>query len=64
MFVDGVKLTALDGIEKDLGSLLDALKEAIIFSASRCGLLIRVMAENLLAVGTLNLFFGGFIAVL
>jgi hypothetical protein len=57
-------LTALDGIEKDLGSLLDALKEAIIFSASRCGLLIRVMAENLLAVGTLNLFFGGFIAVL
>ena len=64
MFIDRVKLTTLDGIEKNFSSLLDTLEEAIILSASSRSLLIRVMAENLLAVGTLDLFFGGFVAVL
>jgi len=64
MFIDGVKLATLDGIQKDLGSLLDAFKEAIIFRASSCSLLIRVVAENLLAVSTLDLFFSSFVAVL
>jgi hypothetical protein len=64
MFIDRVKLTALDGIEKDFSSLLNALEEAIILGTSSCSLFIRVMAENLLAVSTLDLFFGGFVAVL
>ena len=64
MFIDGIKLTALDRIKKNFGSLLNTLEEAIIFSASSRGLLIRVVAENLFAVGTLDLFLGGFVAVL
>jgi hypothetical protein len=43
---------------------LDALEEAIIFGASSRGLLIRVMTKNLLTMGTLNLFLGGFVTVL
>jgi len=64
MFINRVKLTALDRIEKNLSSLLNALEEAIIFGASSCGLFVRVMAKNLLPVGTLDLFLGGFVAVL
>ena len=63
MFIDGVKLATLDGIKKNFGSFLNALKEAIIFGASGGGFLVRVMTENLLAVCTLNLFFGSFVAV-
>jgi hypothetical protein len=63
VLVDGVKLATLDGIKKNFGSFLNALKEAIIFGASGGGFLVRVMTENLLAVCTLNLFFGSFVAV-
>ena len=63
MLIDGIKLTTLDGIKKDLGSLLDTLEKAVIFGASSGGLLIGVMTENLLAVCTLNLLFGSLVAV-
>jgi hypothetical protein len=64
MFINRIKLTPLDGIKKDFSSFLDAFEEAIIFGTSSCSLLIWVMAENFLAVGAFDLFFGGFVAVL
>lgn len=62
--VDGIELAALDGVEEDLGSLLDALEEVVILSAAGGSLLIGVVLEDLLAVGTLDLVLGSAEAVL
>lgn len=61
--VDGVVLATLDGVGQDLGGLLDALEEGVVFVAARCRLLVWVMAEDLLAVGALDLLFCGLVAV-
>jgi hypothetical protein len=64
MLIHGIVLATLDGIEKDLSSLLDALEEVIILSATSSRLLIWVMAKDLLAVGALDLLFGSLVSVL
>jgi hypothetical protein len=64
MFIDGIVLATLDRIEEDLGSLLDALEEVIILSATSSRLLIWVMAKDLLAMGALNLLFSSLVSVL
>jgi hypothetical protein len=43
---------------------LDTFEEAVIFSATSSSFLVRVMAKNLLAVGTLNLLLRGLESVL
>ena len=58
MLIDGIELPTLDRVKENLGSLLDTLEKAIVLGASSRSLLIGVMAENLLAVGTLNLLLG------
>jgi hypothetical protein len=63
VFVNGVKLSALNGIEEDFGCFLYTFEEAIIFGATGSCLLVRMVTENLLSVGTLDLIFGGFVAV-
>jgi len=63
VLIDRVELTALNGIKKNFCSLLNALEEAVILGASSSSLFVRVMTENLLAMGTLDLFFGSFMAV-
>lgn len=62
--VDGVVLTALDGVKQNLGRLLDALEEVVIVAAAGRGLLIGVVLEDLLAVGALDLLLGGLVTVL
>jgi hypothetical protein len=62
--VDGIELAALGGVEEDLGSLLDALEEAVILGGASGSLLIWVMAKNLLAVGALDLVLRRLVAVL
>lgn len=64
VFVDGVVLAALDGIEEDLSGFLNALEEAVVFGAAGGCSLIGVVAEDLLAVSTLDLLLGGFESVL
>jgi hypothetical protein len=54
--VDRVPLAPLDGVEKDFVGLLDAFEEIVVFGFSRCGLFVGVVAQDLLAVGTLDLF--------
>lgn len=62
--IDGIELTALDGVEEDLGSLLDALEKVVILGAAGGSLLVGVVLEDLLAVGTLDLVLGSPEAVL
>ena len=62
--IDGVELATLRGVEEDLGGLLDALEEAVILGGASGSLLIWVMAENLLAVGALDLVLRSLVAVL
>lgn len=64
MLIDGIELATLDGVEKDFSGLLDALEKSVVLGASSGGLLVRVMAKNLLAVGSLDLLFGSLVAVL
>lgn len=64
MLVDRVVLAALDGVKEDFGGFLDTLEEAVVLGATSGGLLIRMMAENLLAVGTLDLLFGSLVSML
>lgn len=64
LLVDGIVLAALDGVKEDFGGLLDALEELVVLGAARGGLLIRVVLEDLLAVGFLNLLLRGLVAVL
>ena len=58
-FIDGVELAALDWVEEDFGGFLDAFEEGIVFGGAGRGFLVGVVAEDLLAVGTLDLGFGG-----
>lgn len=64
LLVDGVVLATLGGVEEDLGSLLDALKELVVLGAALGSLLIGVVLQDLLAVGLLDLLLGGLVAVL
>lgn len=52
-------MAALDWVEQNLGCLLDALEERIVLVAAGCSLLVRMMAEDLLAVGAFDLLLGG-----
>lgn len=60
MVVDGVELPALDWVREDVGGFLDALEEGIVLVSTLGGALVRVVLEDLLAVGSLDLLFGGF----
>lgn len=62
--VDRVELAALDGVEQDLGGLLDALEEVVVVAGAAGGLLVGVVLEDLLAVGALDLVLGGLVTVL
>jgi hypothetical protein len=64
LLVDRVKLAALDGVEEDIGGLLDTLEELVVVLAAVGSLLIGVVLEDLLAVGLLDLVLGGLVAVL
>ena len=64
MFVNGVELAAFDGIEKDVGGLLNAFEKGIIVITASRSALVRMMPENLFAVGALDLIFGGAVTVL
>lgn len=54
-FIDRVELTTLDRVKEDIGSTLDAFEEAVALLFALCSLLVRVMPQNLLTVGTLDL---------
>ena len=59
-FIDGVKLTTLDGVRENFVGLLDTLEETVVLvTVTQGGLLVGVVTENLLAVGTLDLLGGG-----
>ena len=57
-FVDGVELATLDWVKEDFRGFLDAFEEGIVFGGAGCGFLVGVVAEDLFAVGTLDLGFG------
>jgi hypothetical protein len=58
-------LTTLSRVEEDLSSFLNALEEAVVFVAlTGGGLLVGMVAEDLLAVGALDLFGGSLVTVL
>lgn len=57
-------MATLDGVEQNLGGLLDALEEVVVLGGTGGGLLIGVVLQDLLAVGTLDLVLGGLEAVL
>lgn len=63
-WVDGVELAALDWVGQDLGRLLDTLEEGVVLGGAGGGLLVWVVAEDLLAVGALDLLLSGSVAVL
>lgn len=63
MLINGVKLAALDRIKEDFGGFLDTFEEAIIFGATSRSFLIGMMAEDLLAMGALNLLLGSLEAI-
>lgn len=61
--VHGIELAALDRVEEDFRGLLDAFEEGIVFGGAGRGFLVGVVAEDLFAVGTLDLRFGSAPAV-
>lgn len=64
LLVDRVELATLDGVEEDIGGLLDTLEELVVVLAAVGSLLIGVVLEDLLAVGLLDLVLTGLVAVL
>jgi len=57
LFINRVELTALDRVEENLGCLLDTFEEVVVLVAlSRSSLLVWMVAEDFLAMGTLDLF--------
>ncbi len=62
-FVDGIKLSAFDRIEQDLGSFLNTFEEAVVFGITGGSFFVRVVTQDLLAVGTLYLVFCSAVAV-
>lgn len=63
VFVDGVELASLNGVEENFGGFLDTFEEAVVLGATSSSFLIGVVTENLLAVGSLDLLFSRFVAV-
>ena len=63
MLVDGVELSAFYGVEEDFGRFLDAFEERVVFGGAGGGAFVGVVAEDLFAVGKLDLGFGGAVAV-
>ena len=57
-FVDGVVLAALDRVEEDFGSALDAFEEGVVFVTAGGGSFVGVVAKDLFAVGAADLVFG------
>ena len=64
LLVDRVELAALDGVQENVGRLLDALEEIVVLGAAGGRLLIGVVLEHLLAMGALDLLLGRLEAVL
>jgi hypothetical protein len=64
LLINRVELAALGGVEENLGGLLDALEEVVILRSARGGLLVGVVLEDLLAVGTLDLVLSGLVSEL
>ena len=62
--VDGVELSAADGVEEDFGGFLDAFEKGVVFGVAGSCFLVRVVAEDLLSVGTLDLIFCSLVAIL
>ena len=62
--VDRVKLPPADRVGEDLVGLLDALEELVVLGLAKGGLLVGVVLEDLLAVGTLDLVISGLPTVL
>jgi hypothetical protein len=57
-------LTALDGVCEGLISALDAFEERVVLvGLAGCSFLVRVVSEDLLACGFLDLLVGGFVAI-
>lgn len=64
LLVNRIILAALDRVEQDLRSLLNALEEVVILIALTGGrFLVRMVTEDLLAVCALDLFRRGFVSV-
>jgi hypothetical protein len=65
VLVAGIVLTTLGGVEEDFSSFLNALEEAVVFvGLAGSSFLVGMVAEDLLAVGALDLFGGSLVAVL
>ena len=62
--VYGIVLAALDWVRENLSRLLDALEEVVVLGAAGGGFLVWMMAEDLLAVGALDLLLSSLPAVL
>ena len=55
-FINGVELTATNRVLQQFGGLLDTLEEAVVLvTVAQSSLLVRVVTEDLLTVGTLDL---------
>jgi hypothetical protein len=65
VLIDGIELATTSGVEKQIGSLLNTLEEAVVLVALTLGsLLVRVVTQDLLAVSPLDLLGGCAPAVL
>ena len=63
-FIDRVKLSALHRVGEDFMGALDAFEEGVVFvGLAGGGFLVRVVLQNLLAVGLLDLLVCGFVSV-
>ena len=56
-------MPTLDGVEQDLGSLLNAFEEGVVFRGAGCGTFVRVMTENFFAMSRFDLRFCGAISI-
>jgi hypothetical protein len=63
MLINGIVLTTSDRIEKDFGGFLNTLEETVVFSTTGSCLLVGMVTEYFLAMSTLNLLFGRFVAM-
>lgn len=64
VLINRIILAALDRISEDFGGLLDTLEEAVVLGVTSSSFLVGVVAKNFLAMGTLDLLFGGSPSVL
>lgn len=63
MFINRIELSALDRIKENFGGLLYTFEKAIVLGTASGCFLIWMMTKDLLAMGTLDLLFGCFVAV-